>query len=425
MADSTTTGISTVVTHNCQGAKGFWGELTLPRAEDEGGIVEAFNEMVQQVEDRFNLLNKNTPVVTCIVDGAIILDCAHGSLFEVDLSEDVNSITIKNCDAPGQDIDVNFRGTTVDPTTGFRFVSGWPDDIVCNICGTAIEPTSIPIGNTFQQGFTTNRFGSPVSNISIVQRGGDINADCLTQCLDNIFWPGYPFEVILEQCMGICEEQPGGGVKGSEGGESGLGGIAPGTGEGSLDPCESIASLNVQVETELDCSEGAPSVRLRVCGGTPSYTWETEGGEGTPEEILSGGWNQIITVKPPTGETVTGNAYRIGLAVTNPGSCPDAAFTCANIVGCDGVEISGCTGPVVVSGNSFAVVCVTGGACEAFEDCAPCGTACSDFPSGNPVDTRTQQMIDDGCLPCALSMDGVTITVTDAEGVSVVTVIST
>ncbi|KKL62386.1 hypothetical protein LCGC14_2185690, partial [marine sediment metagenome] len=77
MADSTTTSIETVVTHNCQGAKGFFGELTLPRAEEEGGVVEAFNEMVQQVEDRFNLLNKNAPVVTCIVDGAIILDCAH------------------------------------------------------------------------------------------------------------------------------------------------------------------------------------------------------------------------------------------------------------------------------------------------------------------------------------------------------------
>ena len=420
MADSTTTDIETVVTHNCQGAKGFFGELTLPRAEEEGGVVEAFNEMVQQVEDRFNLLNKNAPVVTCIVDGAIILDCAHGSLFEVDLSEDVNSITIKNCDAPGQEMGVNFRGTTVDPTTGFRFISGWPDDIVCSVCGTAIEPTSVPIGNTFNQGFTTNRFGAQASTAK--KPGGGTDAGCLAKCTKHVSWGSTPFETIIQECLEACEEQPGGGVKGSG---TGSGGVPAGDGEEGLDPCEDISSLNVQIEVELDCTEATPLVKLRVCGGTPPYTWVISGGEGAITNVKSGGWDQVITVAPPSGSEVSGVAYRNGLKVTNPGSCPDGAFDCANTVGCDGVEISGCTGPVTEAGNNWAVVCVTGGACESFVDCAPCGTACSGFPSGNPFDKRTQQMIDDGCLPCALSMDGVTITVTDAEGASVVTVIST
>ncbi|KKM69118.1 hypothetical protein LCGC14_1454020 [marine sediment metagenome] len=420
MADSTTTSIETVVTHNCQGAKGFWGELTLPRAESEDDVVSAFNEMVQQVEDRFNLLNKNAPVVTCIVDGAIILDCAHGSLFEVDLSEDVNSITIKNCDAPGQVMDVSFRGTTVDPLTGLRFISGWPDDIVCSLCGTAIEPTSVPIGNTFNQGFSTNRFGTQSSRTP--KPGGDTDFDCVATCLEHSSMLGYPLESKIKVCVDACEKQPGGGVKGSGDGD---GGVAAGNDEGNLDPCESISSLNVQSEIELDCTEATPLSKLRVCGGTPPYTWVIEGGEGTPEATLAGGWDQVITVKPPIGEEVSGVAYRNGLKVTNPASCPDGAFECANTVGCDGVEISGCTGPGSFPGNSFAVVCVTGGACEGLPDCAPCGTACSGFPIGNPLDKRTQQMIDDGCLPCALSMDGVTITVTDAAGASVVTVLST
>jgi len=356
----------------------------------------------------------------CIRD-RIILDCSHGSLFEVDLSEDVNSITIKNCDAPGQEMNVAFRGTTVDPLTGFRFVSGWPDDIICSVCGTAIEPTSIPIGNTFNQSFITDRFGDQASTAK--KPGGGANVSCMISCVKHPSWSSTPFETIIQECLDACEEQPGGGVKGTK--KGGSGGVPAGDGEDGLDPCDSVDPLNVQVEIELDCSEATPLVKLRVCGQFPPYTWVVSGGEGTPDARLSGGWDQVITVSPPNGSEVSGNAYRIGLAVTNPGSCPDAAFSCANVVGCDGVEISGCTGPVVVPGNSFAVVCVTGGACQSFVDCAPCGTACSGFPSGNPVDVRTQQMIDDGCLPCALSMDGLTITVTDANGVSVVTVIST
>ena len=420
MADSTTTSIETVVTHNCQGAKGFFGELTLPRAESKDDVVSAFNEMVQQVEDRFNLLNKNAPVVTCIVDGAIILDCAHGSFFEVDLSEDVNSISIKNCDAPGQEMNVAFRGTTVDPLTGFRFVSGWPDDVVCSTCGTAIEPTSIPIGNTFNQSFTTNRFGAQASTTK--KPGGGVDAGCLSKCSKHESWGATPFETIIQECLEACEEQPGGGVKGSG---TGNGGVAAGDDEAGLDPCESISSLNVQIEIEIDCTEATPTSKLRVCGGTPPYIWVVENGEGTPEVSLSGGWDQIITVKPPVGEDVSGSAYRNGLKVTSPANCSEGAFDCANVVGCDGVEISGCTGPISGPANNFAIVCVSGGSCPGLDPCIPCSTACSGFPIGNPLDVRTQQMIDDGCLPCALSLDGVTITVTDAEGVSVVTVIST
>jgi len=356
MADSTTTDISTVVTHNCQGAKGFFGELTLPRAESEDDVVSAFNEMVQQVEDRFNLLNKNTPVVTCIVDGAIILDCAHGSLFEVDLSEDVNSITIKNCDAPGQEMGVNFRGTTVDPLTGFRFVSGWPDDVVCSTCGTAIEPTSIPIGNTFNQSFVTNRFGAQASTAK--KPGGSVKAGCLAKCTQHSSWGATPFETIVNECLEACEEQPGGGVKGSG---SGNGGVADGDGQDGLDPCDDTSDMNVQVEVELDCEEATPLVKLRVCGGTPPYTWVVEGGEGTPTTELGGAWDQVNTVKPQAGTPgLGGEAYQKIVAQITGAGC--SVIPVANVpYDCDGVATGGCsfisTSPPECPGVTGPVVC--------------------------------------------------------------------
>ncbi|KKL90474.1 hypothetical protein LCGC14_1904340, partial [marine sediment metagenome] len=193
--------------------------------------------------------------------------------------------------------------------------------------------------------------------------------------------------------------------------------------ERCVDHSVETGELSISGEGNI-CDDG--EVTYTAVGGAGPYTWGASGGEGDPGLALSGDNNKKVTVTPPDKEVVAGTAYRLGLKVTNPASCPDGAFDCGNTVGCDGVEISGCTGPLgpAAEGNNWQVVCTTGGACESFLDCAPCGTACSGFAIGNPLDKRTQQMIDDGCLPCALSMDGVTITVTDAEGVSVVTVIS-
>ncbi|KKK86897.1 hypothetical protein LCGC14_2758640, partial [marine sediment metagenome] len=377
-----------------------------------------------------NLLNKNAPVVTCIVDGAIILDCAHGSLFEVDLSEDVNSITIKNCDAPGQEMGVNFRGTTVDPLTGFRFISGWPDDIVCSVCGTAIEPTSVPFGNTFNQSFVTNRHGTPASTGK--RPGGGTNADCLALCVKDNSWGSTPFASKFDDCLEICEEQPGGGIKGS--GPGGLGGIPSGDGQDGLDPCDDTSDMNVQVEVELDCEEATPLVKLRVCGGTPPYTWVVEGGEGTPTTELGGAWDQVNTVKPQAGTPgLGGEAYQKIVAQITGAGC--SVIPVANVpYDCDGVATGGCsfisTSPPECPGVTGPVVCRDISCTDPLDVCGgvgePCGAGASTVlgGGGSMCDRRNQSQKDAGCLPCRLSMDGVTITVTDAEGVSVVTVIS-
>ncbi len=226
-----------------------------------------------------------------------------------------------------------------------------------------------------------------------------------------------------------------GGATPPEGGGSGGGGddpIAPdpgggGGGGGGGATCTCVADngsdLTVVVCTDIDCEDATPFIEITVCGGTAPYQWSISGGEGSPNAVQSGSNNRNVKVTAPDRADVSGDAYRRGLSVTNPGSCPNGAFDCANVVGCDDVEISGCTGPVVIPGSSFTVVCVTGGACDGLPDCAPCSTACG-FQLGDPVDVRTAQMITDGCLPCAISMEGLNITVEDAVGDTVVTVIA-
>ncbi|KKK86991.1 hypothetical protein LCGC14_2757720, partial [marine sediment metagenome] len=304
--------------------------------------------------------------------------------------------------------------------------SGWPDDIVCSVCGTAIEPTSIPLGNIFNQTFVTNRFGTPASTAK--KPGGGIDASCLAACVKHDSWGATPFETIVQECLEACEEQPGGGVKGSG---DGNGGVPAGDGEDGLDPCEDISALNVQSEIELDCDEATPTVKLRVCGGDGNYTWTVSGGEGTPEVVTSGGWGQVITVKPPINDpSVAGTAYtaRGCCNGTPPGNaqafaqfgCDEALVSCGRggPEECPGYpEICSCTTPVDCSGDT--------GLCSGSVACLrSCAETLSNSPgSGQIEDDRTQGMIDDGCVPCTLAMDGVTITVTDGTGTSVVTII--
>ena len=217
---------------------------------------------------------------------------------------------------------------------------------------------------------------------------------------------------------------PGGGSS-SEGGED-ISGLTGGRGGAATCPCtpDGSSDLTVVVCSEINCEDASPFIEITVCGGTPPYSWSLSGGGGgSPTKTESGGHNRNVKVESPSRPSVSGTAYHLGLEVTNPGSCPNAAFQCSNAVGCDDAEISGCTGPTAL-GATFQVVCVTGGSCESFTDCAPCGTACSGFGMCCPFDVRTAQMITDGCLPCRISMDGLNITVEDDVGDTVVTVIS-
>ena len=250
MADSSYTAIATVVTQACPaGAKGFWGELSLPRLDEEDPeLAGKLNEMMQQVEDRFNLLNKSAPITVCIVNGAVIFDGSHGTNFEVEMTdgEDINSITFKNW-VPGAFYSINFRNVGVDDQT----ISGWPTDAVCTGCGNALNPTVVPSGTNMRRGFRPNK-----NNVAV-------EAD---------------------------------GVSGSEGGQPGGGGGGKGdSGSDALDDCicdtgdPLLNELTVKVCTEFDCEDSEPKLELEVCGGVPPYTWSKAGGEGVSvlEKIIA------------------------------------------------------------------------------------------------------------------------------------------
>ena len=183
--------------------------------------------------------------------------------------------------------------------------------------------------------------------------------------------------------------------------------------------------LTVAVCRPLDCEESSPSILLTVCGGTPPYQWSTLGGEGNPEATQSGTNNRNVQVVSPSRPNVSGVAYSLGLETTRQAECPNPAFQHTNTVGCDDVELSGCAGPSSLSAT-FQVVCAEGGeaGCPGFPECPVPEGPCGSFGLCCPFDRRTQQMKDDGCLPCSISMEGLNITVEDNVGDTVVTVIS-
>lgn len=231
----------------------------------------------------------------------------------------------------------------------------------------------------------------------------------------------------------------GNGVGGFSGGVGGGGGadivIAPaaggaaGGGGGGLCVCnpDDPDLLTVVVCTELDCDADEPKVEITVCGGTPPYTWSVTGGEGA-SFTQSGTNNRNVEVIPAVTAEVAGIAYHHGFEVTLQSTgCaqPDKQF--ADPIGCEEESEGSCT-ETSFGGGIFEITCQDrpdepGFACG--HDFSTTGSFCDDCPVRSGVhDVRTQQMKDDGCIPCRLSMDGLTITVEDDVGATVVTVIS-
>lgn len=387
MADSSYTAIATVVTQGCpSGAKGYFGELSLPRVDEQDEeMANKLNEMMQQIEDRFNLLNKSDPITGCITNGSIVIDCSHGDTYEIDVTEDINSITFKNCIEPGTEYDINFRNTGVSDFT----IAGWPLDTVCAGCGNALNPTIIEPGVNLRRNFRTNKHGKPIEKDD---------------------------------------------VSGSEGGHPGGGGGGQGdSGSDALDDCACIVAdpllreLTVKVCTALDCDDDEPKLELEVCGGAPPYTWSTSGGEGSPTLVVAGLFDWYATVTPPDKTTVGGTAYRSGFEITRSGggcACTCSEFQYSEPFGCEDQSLGSCAQSALGSGT-FPINCEddTLGDCGLYPNSTP-GDPCDNCARSGVVDLRTQQMKDDGCLPCQLSMDGVEVTVTDDDGVSVVTIIS-
>lgn len=428
MASGDYTEIATAVTQECNGGKGFWGELHLPRLEGGEEVIEKYNEMVQQVEDRFNLLNRNDPIVACVTNGAIVIDCNQGGQYEVDLTTDVNSITFKNCNTPGKEVNVRFRniGTVcVD-------ISGWPAGVVCSSCGSAASPTELCPGETISRDFGMNRFGTPVETNDT---SGGAFTTCFLECVKAAISGGGGVESAIVSCGESCQE----GAVGGGGG----GGAEAGLCECAVDDIEENL-LKVEVCTELNCEDTAPKLELRVCGGVPPYEWAINGGDGA----LSGYYDNSITVTPKDSvNNFEGTeAFRQCYSRGTPFVCEDSCgFRLSVHYDCDGVLLA-CSNPATDGVGCPGCVCEDIICCDS--DAAGCAEWCPNIPvcdadteqcpggSGSissalkvapscAIERRTQAMIDDGCNPCVQQMDGVTVTVTDKDGTQVTTIITT
>jgi len=369
--------VVTVKTHACGDSTGTRKRgFALPRFKrksDPKGHNRAMRDIEDMIEKK--VLHQE-PCIACIEDGAIVIDCSQDcDCWDVDVDTDINSITFLNCD--GVDPCIHFRvppGATVG-------ICGWPQGHEGNFSQyTGDECTQMPVS-----GGTEGR---------TVTTGG----------------------------------QPPRGKKGS----GSTGGGKGGTG------CECIPASSGKLTVKCcstDCSVNCGSVKqlqIKICGGSPPYsvsgsaglTFKKQGGDTLTSGITPG---QTVIVAPPvnSGSAVAGVAYimqayictacasgvcSVFTANTNKGfKCDDSFSSCA---------VLGCTPTAPSAGDVNCTV-------AAAAPCVPeCTTGCPTPYPGNSIvrtcDARTAPMIAANCNPCGVATLAKTITVTDAQGVSVI-----
>lgn len=185
----------------------------------------------------------------------------------------------------------------------------------------------------------------------------------------------------------------------------------------------------------LTCAaETSRCVSLNASGdpGPNGYSWSITGPNlSTTEGVLTvtGVNKQNVQLKPPTntGSGVAGVAYDKHGSVFTTG-CVE--FTnCSQRVdyGCNN-QVLGAPNPAGHGPHPGAPIGLCAGVvfgspqCLPLCNCVPCDCGNGSFDAANrfgaSFDLRTQEMIDAGCRPCVVEMQGVTVTVTDAAGAS-------
>ncbi len=184
-------------------------------------------------------------------------------------------------------------------------------------------------------------------------------------------------------------------------------------------------------------------MEITACGGTGPYTWSLSGAVEEGVTLTVSGTNNRNAVAVPTNTInnspglaayakvlsacVTTDDCLLSTTINFKNSrdfdCSGVAInTCINtgFTGCSATEVGVCR-----AGDCTEGAC--GGNCSGTlpfdNDPEPCA-ADPTLPGGAVCDKRTQQMKDDGCIDCTLAMYGLVITVEDALGATVATVIT-
>ena len=374
-----------VVIQDCNLPQNEVSGLMLPRVGTAVGSEPKVEEVVplvdialQQLEQQLNDRMLNTlPCVICPENNAVVLNCRDCQDFQINVTENINSISMIDCTSGEGNIE---------------FIVP-PGDTV-NICG-------FPATFGFEGGECSLSVAGGTGGVSF---SAPYQGTARGPSARGGFW-GKP----------LTQKGTGGG---------GGGGFCTCT---SLDGALTISTSCIGEGGMCIGGEGAR--HYSACGGIPPYTWSVTKGTLT---VLSG---SQVQVDPPTnsGSGVSGNAYEL---YVKAGSGADQAF--AETHGCGGAITIACSQAGIDNfcPGGFQPTCGGVGQCLQCEGVVPTctpvtgtipnaasGTNCSigpvTFTTSYTCDVRTPQMVTDGCNPCRISMKDAVLTVTDNIGTSV------
>lgn len=386
---STFSSVVTVWTHSCAGGQRPYDTVApLPGFTSEEDVnATRLEELRTRIEQA---LRSGDPTaescVQCSSDGKLVLDCSDGCRnWDILMNEDINSISILNCDEGGT---ANFHVAPGD-TWG---LGGWP----AGFGASGDEGFRAPLsggtaGRNYSHRWECDGSHQVVPGLGNSSLGKNFDPKCREDPRKSGSRPGYG--------GGSSSRWPGGSDCTCT---AQLGGL-------TIKSCNANNSLN--------CA-GSKSLRLIACGGVEPYTWSNTG-----SVVLSTTTGSSTTVTPPSnaGSAVAGDAYKVCYwveqRVPNCAAAPTGfpngmiIYSCADVAGACSNTPSGCGSSPSVS-SLKCILALSG--CDKPE-CA--GSECgSDRFAATPIDLRTAGMISDGCEPCGLQA-GATVSVTDAAGV--------
>jgi len=375
---ATYSSVVNVTTHTCLSPAGDDNLLALPRFEGEQQQAADLNEMAERLENMLGTkLSDLEPCEACVTNGAVVIDCSKGCKhFKIIADEDINSITINDCEDVAPPIEI------IVPASVTRRICGWPAGYGFG----GDECRKMP--------FVTGTTGGSIT----VSGGGGSNP---------------------ASSRGRNSYNPTTRVGGGGGGTGCT--CTPINGALTIKSCTANNSLSCQSSKRLT---------LMACGGIAPYTWSKTG-----NITLSGTTGSSISVTPPTnsGSAVAGTAYTKGVETTGCGEtvppnhavvstwalykCDDTFDTCSTVLG--GVAMNFAFEPDTCgcgthnghpnNGSTGTVSC--GNLCSPGDTCTCAKT------KGAMQDRRTAPMIAANCNPCGLN-EGATVSVTDGNGVT-------